>query len=77
MNVWSEAKNDRRCDLIDRKYGSDLSDAEAKELEALQAELVAYRQLVAPLPLPDISTPAPCPHSCPNRPAPASPPARK
>ena len=49
---WTKAKNDRRCDLIDRKYaGIGLTPAEAVELVQLQAQMVRYRQRVAPLPL--------------------------
>jgi hypothetical protein len=51
--TWTDAKNARRCDLIDRKYAGILSPAEAAELAALQEEMLRYRQHVAPLPLED------------------------
>lgn len=50
---WTEIKNSRRCDLIDRKYAGTLTPAEAVELSGLQAEMLRYRQRVAPLPLED------------------------
>src|SRR5687768_7306873 len=50
---WTEAKNQRRCDLIDRKYASGLTAAEAAELAVLQEQMLRYRQRVAPLPLED------------------------
>jgi hypothetical protein len=51
--TWTDAKNARRCDLIDRKYAGTLTPAEAAELAALQEEMLRYRQQVAPLPLED------------------------
>jgi hypothetical protein len=48
---WTDAKNNRRCDLIDRKYAGGLSPDEAAELARLQAEMLRHRQRVAPLPL--------------------------
>ncbi|MBI1902221.1 MAG: hypothetical protein HYS13_14060 [Planctomycetia bacterium] len=48
---WTEEKNQRRCDLIDRKYGGALTPAEAVELVRLQEEMLRYRQRVAPLPV--------------------------
>ncbi|MCI0641510.1 MAG: hypothetical protein L0Y72_12470 [Gemmataceae bacterium] len=49
---WTKTKNDRRCDLIDRKHGGvKLTPAEAFELAQLQAQMLRYRQRVAPLPL--------------------------
>jgi hypothetical protein len=50
---WSEARNDRRCDLIDRKYTGTLTPAETVELAQLQEQMLRYRQRVAPLPLED------------------------
>lgn len=50
---WTKAKNDRRCDLIDRKYAGGLTPAEALELAQLQEEMLRYRERVAPLPLED------------------------
>jgi hypothetical protein len=51
--AWSEAKNQRRCDLIDRKYAGELTPAEAVELAQLQEQMLRHRQRVAPLPLED------------------------
>ena len=50
---WTEAKNQRRCDLIDRKYAGTLTPAEAVELVQLQEQMLRHRQRVAPLPLED------------------------
>jgi hypothetical protein len=50
---WTEAKNQRRCDLIDRKYAGGLTPPEAVELAQLQDEMLRHRQRVAPLPLED------------------------
>jgi hypothetical protein len=51
---WTEAKNARRCDLIDRKYAGMLSPAEAVELARLQDQMLRHRQTVAPLPLAEV-----------------------
>lgn len=48
---WNDAKNARRCALIDKKHDIGLSLAEGAELDGLQAELAAYQRLVAPRPL--------------------------
>jgi len=50
---WTDAKNNRRCDLIDRKYSGGLTTREAVELADLQNEMIRHRQRVAPLPLND------------------------
>jgi hypothetical protein len=50
---WTEAKNQRRCDLIDRKYAGALTAAEVVEVARLQDEMLRHRQRVAPLPLED------------------------
>ncbi len=50
---WTEAKNARRCELIDRKYAGTLAPQEGIELARLQEEMLRYRQRVAPLPLED------------------------
>lgn len=49
--TWTDQKNRRRCELIDKEIDETLSETEAKELEVLQSEMLAYRQKVAPLPL--------------------------
>jgi hypothetical protein len=50
---WTEDLNQRRCDLINRKYAGTLAPAEAFELARLQEQMLRYRQRVAPLPLDD------------------------
>ena len=50
---WTDAKNTRRCELIDKEIDSSLEPAEAVELTRLQAEMLRYRRKVAPLPLDD------------------------
>jgi len=50
---WTEEKNKRRCDLIDRKYAAHLGPVEAIELAQLQEQMLRHRQRVAPLPLED------------------------
>jgi len=51
---WTKEKNDRRCELIDRKYaGAILTLAEALELAQLQEQMQRFRQRVAPWPLED------------------------
>lgn len=50
---WSEAKNDRRCELIDRKYFCSLPPLEEAELAVLQEQMLQFRQHVAPLPIAD------------------------
>jgi hypothetical protein len=49
--AWSEAKNARRCALIDKEVDGRLSAGEAVELHLLQREMLAHRHKVAPLPL--------------------------
>jgi len=48
---WTDAKNDRRCELIDRKYKRGLSAAEEAELAALQTAMERHVDRVVPLPL--------------------------
>src|SRR6516162_5245179 len=50
---WTEEKNQRRCDLIDRKYAGGLTPNEVVELARLQEEMLRHRQRVAPLPVED------------------------
>jgi len=50
---WTDAKNARRCVLVDRKIDGVLSLKEAEELADLQQQLLRYRDRVAPLPLED------------------------
>lgn len=48
---WTEEKNNRRCDLIDKKFEGSLSTEEKEELNKLQEEMREYRNKVAPLPI--------------------------
>ena len=48
---WNDAKNDRRCELIDKEIEGTLFPAEKRDLEELQRQMLAYRRKVAPLPL--------------------------
>ena len=51
---WSDAKNNRRCDLIDREFdGPSLTPAGVVELAGLQEEMLRHRQRVAPIPIED------------------------
>jgi hypothetical protein len=49
--AWSEAKNARRCALIDKEIDGRLSAEEVLELHLLQRQMLAHRHKVAPLPL--------------------------
>jgi uncharacterized protein YnzC (UPF0291/DUF896 family) len=46
---WSEEKNARRADLINKKHDHGLTAAEKKELTKLQQEAEAFRDRVAPV----------------------------
>ena len=48
---WTEAKNERRCDLIEKEIDGVLTPAEAVELQGLQKAMLKYRNKVAPLPI--------------------------
>jgi type I restriction-modification system DNA methylase subunit len=48
---WTDAKNDRRAELIERKIAKTITPDEESEFEQLQAQLRHYRDRVAPLPL--------------------------
>ena len=50
---WTEEKNSRRLGLIHKECYGGLTEAEATELGRLQAEMLRYRNRVAPLPLAD------------------------
>ena len=52
--VWTEQKNQRRCHLVDKDIDGTISLVEKGELDQLQAEMLAYRRQVAPLPLEDL-----------------------
>jgi hypothetical protein len=49
--AWTDKRNDRRCELIDKKIDARLTPDEEKELEGLQDQMLKYRHRVAPLPL--------------------------
>ncbi len=51
---WNEEKNDRRCELIDKKIEGLLDENEKQELEDLQNQMLAFRRKVAPLPLQEV-----------------------
>ena len=48
---WTDSKNQRRSDLIDRKIAGTLTVDESSELADLQQQMLHYRDQVAPLPL--------------------------
>jgi predicted DNA-binding antitoxin AbrB/MazE fold protein len=50
---WTEAKNERRCVLIEREIDGTLTPEETAELKGLQEEMLRYRRRVAPLPFED------------------------
>ncbi len=51
---WTEAKNARRCALIDREIDGILTPEEAAELEVLQRQMLRERRKLAPVPLDDL-----------------------
>ncbi len=51
---WTDEKNNRRCDLIDKKYAGSLTPAEAIEQRSLQELMLRYREIIAPLPLVEV-----------------------
>jgi hypothetical protein len=48
---WSDAKNERRCELIDKDIQGALRPEERRELESLTLQMRAHRQRVAPVPV--------------------------
>lgn len=54
VSDWTDAKNDRRCELVDKEIDGTLTTDERNELELLQTQMLAYRRRVAPLPLGDV-----------------------
>ena len=50
---WTDAKNRRRSELIDKEIDGALTPDESLELEILQEQMLAHRRKVAPLPLED------------------------
>jgi hypothetical protein len=51
---WTEAKNARRCALIDREIDALLTPEEAAELQMLQQQMLRERRRLAPVPLEDL-----------------------
>jgi hypothetical protein len=49
--AWTEEKNKRRCELIDKEIQGTIIDAERSELELLTRALRLHRRKVAPLPM--------------------------
>ena len=47
-------KNRRRCDLVDKKFATGLTAAEAAELDALTVGMRRYVDRVAPVPLDEV-----------------------
>lgn len=54
ITTWTDEKNERRCNLIDKEVYHSLTKKEIIELEGLQAEMVEYRDMVAPLPIEEL-----------------------
>ena len=52
--AWTEQKNQRRCHLVDKDIDGTISLVEKAELDQLQADMLAYRRHIAPLPLDDL-----------------------
>jgi hypothetical protein len=48
---WTDAKNHRRYDLVDKEIDGTLTPVEAVELAELQHQMMRYVDRVAPLPL--------------------------
>jgi hypothetical protein len=51
---WTEAKNARRCELVDREIDGILTPEEAAELALLQEQFFRERRRLAPVPLDDL-----------------------
>jgi hypothetical protein len=50
---WTDSKNHRRAELVDREIAGTLTPAEAVELAELQRKMMRYVDRVAPLPIDD------------------------
>ena len=48
---WSDVKNARRFELIDKEIAGTLNSAESSELNSLQSQMDNYLRRVAPLPI--------------------------
>ncbi len=53
-DTWTEEKNQRRADLVDKDIDGTLSPEEKIQLDTLQKKMQAYVRRVAPLPLDDL-----------------------
>jgi hypothetical protein len=51
---WTEAKNARRCTLVDREIEGTITSDEAAELAVLQEQMLRERRRLAPVPLDDL-----------------------
>jgi hypothetical protein len=48
---WNDAKNERRCELIDKDIQGGLNAAERREFESLTQQMRVHRRTVAPIPI--------------------------
>lgn len=48
---WNTARNDRRCQLIDKSIASTITPEESVELDRLQTQMGRWLDQVAPLPM--------------------------
>jgi hypothetical protein len=51
---WSDQKNARRCELVDREIEGTLLAGDVAELAVLQQQMLAERRRLAPMPLNDL-----------------------
>jgi hypothetical protein len=51
---WTDAKNTRRCELVDREIDGILTPEEAAELQILQQQFFQERRRLAPIALKDL-----------------------
>jgi hypothetical protein len=51
---WTDAKNARRCELVDREIDGILTPEESAELTLLQEQFFQERRRLAPVPLKDL-----------------------
>ncbi len=51
---WTDAKNNRRCDLIDKEIDGTLASGEQDELDGLQGEMLRWRNKLAPRPIEEV-----------------------
>ncbi len=57
MSEWTDAKNDRRCELIDKDLDRKTTHEETVELLGLAIEFNAHRRKVAPRPIAEVTAP--------------------